>query len=168
MDIQKAFLISLVIHSVLLITAKGHGSPANGNTSKPVQSATNNAETPENIINKPTEVDLVEKPVQKQPGELPKKKPHKADNCGKSFGGVGMAMDLLAVGSDEAVVTRVYDGYPAKIAGVQAGDYILNAHEAKGPIGTEILLEIVRDGIKLNLLVKREKICMGDMEREDK
>ena len=165
MDIQKAFLMSLVLHCLLLYTAKGHGSSASGDSSKPVQSATNNPTSDKDSLkDKPTEVDLVENPIQKEPGELAKKKSHKADTCNKSFGGVGIAMNLLSVDSDEAVVTHVYRGYPADLAGVQNGDYILNAHEAKGPIGTDIVLEIVRDGIKLNLSVKREKICMEDMK----
>ena len=94
--------------------------------------------------------------------DQPKKKPKVADKeCpGKWYGGVG-----IQTGFDMqrrlTTIERVFIGYPADLAGLQAGDIILsiNDKEILGEPGTPISFLIERNGQVLTFSFNRGKVC---------
>lgn len=85
------------------------------------------------------------------------------------YGGIG---SLVRGGGEYVVISQVYKGFPADIAGLKAGDLLIKADGAslkgvpteqvsdklKGNPGSVINLTIQRNGAEKELSVKREKI----------
>jgi carboxyl-terminal processing protease len=91
------------------------------------------------------------------------------------FSGVGLSV----IGVDEGLrVTRVYDGSPAKRAGVKPGDLIVGVDgknlrgvpeetavsRVKGPSGTQVRLRIQRDGKTFDRVVTRATVTIPVVE----
>jgi len=87
------------------------------------------------------------------------------------YGGIG---SLIRGGGEYVVVSQVYKGFPADIAGIKAGDMLKKAdgvslinfnseqvsEKLKGNPGTAITLTIDRNGTEMEFSVKREKIVI--------
>jgi len=87
------------------------------------------------------------------------------------YGGIG---SIIRGGADYAVISQIYKGFPADIAGMKPGDKLLKADGAslkgftpqqvsdklKGNPGTTINLTIERNGTEKVFNVKREKIAV--------
>jgi carboxyl-terminal processing protease len=91
------------------------------------------------------------------------------------FSGVGLSV----IGVDEGLrVTRVYDGSPAKRAGVKPGDLIVGVDgknlrgvpeetavsRVKGPSGTQVRLRVQRDGKTFDRVVTRATVTIPVVE----
>ncbi|MEI6049487.1 MAG: S41 family peptidase [Bacteroidota bacterium] len=87
------------------------------------------------------------------------------------YGGIG---SLVRNSGDFVVISEVYKGFPADIAGIKAGDLLKKvdgislrgfstenvSEKLKGSPGTEIKLTIERDGKETDCTLKREKIIV--------
>ena len=87
------------------------------------------------------------------------------------YGGIG---SLIRSSGDYTVISVVYKGFPADIAGIKPGDVLIRADDIslkglptekvsdklKGVPGTTINLTILRNGKELQIPVKREKISV--------
>jgi len=87
------------------------------------------------------------------------------------YGGIG---SLVRGSGDYVVVSLVYKGFPADVAGIKAGDLLKKAdgvslkgyptekvsEKLKGNPGTVINLTIERNGVEMEIPVKREKISV--------
>lgn len=87
------------------------------------------------------------------------------------YGGIG---SLVRKSNDYVVISEVYKGFPADIAGIKAGDVLkkvdgtslkglstdLVSEKLKGNPGTEVTLTIERNNKEENFVVKREKIAI--------
>jgi carboxyl-terminal processing protease len=87
------------------------------------------------------------------------------------YGGIG---SLIRGGNEYVIVSQVYKGFPADIAGIKAGDILKKAdgvslrdfnseqvsEKLKGNPGTAIRLTIERNGTEIEFSVKREKIVI--------
>jgi len=85
------------------------------------------------------------------------------------YGGIG---SLIRGGGEYVVISLVYKGFPADLAGVRAGDLIKKvdgfalkgadtetvSQKLKGNPGTTVMLTIERNGKEMEIPVKREKI----------
>ncbi len=87
------------------------------------------------------------------------------------YGGIG---SLIRSNGDYVVISEVYKGFPADLAGIKAGDLLKKVDGAslkgytsdkvseklKGNPGTEITLTIERNGKESDYKLKREKIAV--------
>ncbi len=87
------------------------------------------------------------------------------------YGGIG---SLVRSGGDYVVISQVYKGFPADVAGIKAGDLLKKAdgvslkgfptekvsEKLKGNPGSTVLLTIERNGEEKEVAVKREKIMV--------
>jgi len=87
------------------------------------------------------------------------------------YGGIG---SLVISSGDYVVISEVYKGFPADLAGIKAGDILKKvdglslkgfskekvSEKLKGNPGTEITLTIERNGIETDYQLKREKIII--------
>jgi len=85
------------------------------------------------------------------------------------YGGIG---SLVRSNGDYVIVSEVYKGFPADLAGIKAGDLLKNvdgislkgyttdkvSEKLKGNPGTEITIIIERNGVDKEFKLKREKI----------
>jgi len=87
------------------------------------------------------------------------------------YGGIG---SLIRSGGDYTVISEVYKGFPADLAGIKAGDILKKvdgislkglssdrvSEKLKGNPGTAINVTIERNGLENDLSMKREKIAI--------
>lgn len=87
------------------------------------------------------------------------------------YGGIGC---LVRNNGEYAIITNVYKGFPADLAGIKAGDIIKKvdgvslksiptdkvSDRLKGDPGTPIILTIERDGAESDFQMKRERIAV--------
>lgn len=87
------------------------------------------------------------------------------------YGGIG---SLVRGGGDYAVISEIYKGFPADVAGIKPGDLLKKvdgvslkgltteeiSEKLKGNPGTSIRLTIERNGQEKEFMVKREKIVI--------
>ncbi len=87
------------------------------------------------------------------------------------YGGIG---SIVRGGGDYAVISLIYKGFPADVAGIKPGDMLIKAdgvtmkgltteqvsNKLKGNPGTTINLTIERNGVEKDFAVKREKIAV--------
>lgn len=87
------------------------------------------------------------------------------------YGGIG---SLVRGGGEYVVVSQIYKGFPADVAGIKTGDLLKKAdgvslkglstdnvsEKLKGNPGTVINLTIERNGVEIDFPVKREKIVI--------
>jgi len=87
------------------------------------------------------------------------------------YGGIG---SLVRGNGDYVIVSEVYKGFPADLAGIKAGDLLKKvdgvslkdfttdkvSEKLKGNPGTEIEITIERNGKEMNFKLKREKIVI--------
>jgi carboxyl-terminal processing protease len=87
------------------------------------------------------------------------------------YGGIG---SLVRGGGEYVVISEVYKGFPADLAGIKAGDVITKvdgislkgtssdkvSDKLKGNPGTEITVTVDRNGIETDFTMKREKIII--------
>lgn len=164
-DMPKSIAKSFVLHCLLALLFLLPSSKK-GDGDKPGKQG--KGQFPENaeqrqIIEKSIAVELKE--VAK-PGIGIKQKPHAFvdRNCGKAawFGGIGVEIGY-AWQQHKFVIDKVYDGYPASAVGIKPGDYIVNfLDDVKGEVGTEVTLNVERDGQTIAFTTKREKICVEE------
>jgi carboxyl-terminal processing protease len=87
------------------------------------------------------------------------------------YGGIG---SLVRGGGEFVVVSEVYKGFPADIAGIRAGDQISKINgvslkgvssdnvsdKLKGTAGTDIIVTVLRNGQETDYKMKRERISI--------
>jgi carboxyl-terminal processing protease len=87
------------------------------------------------------------------------------------YGGIGC---LVRNGGDFAIITQVYKGFPADLAGIKAGDLIKKvdgfslkgigtdnvSDKLKGDPGSEVKLTVERDGSESEITMKRARIAV--------
>ena len=87
------------------------------------------------------------------------------------YGGIG---SLVRSNGDYAIISDVYKGFPADLAGIKAGDLLKKvdgttlkgfstdkvSEKLKGNPGTDISLTIERNGKEIDMTLKREKIVI--------
>jgi carboxyl-terminal processing protease len=87
------------------------------------------------------------------------------------YGGIGC---LVRSSGDYAIITQVYKGFPADLAGIKAGDLIKKvdglslkgistdnvSHKLKGDPGSEVKLTVDRDGTESDFTMKRARIAV--------
>src|SRR5271166_5008632 len=166
MNLKKAFVLSLCLHMAFLyytmsMQTKG-GPKGNPNGDSKVENKLNTDDlNGKNIVERPTEVTLVEQPKPEIKGPGKKSKPTKASSCKQFFGGIG-----VLYGNGEGEVQTVYRGYPAYDAGIMEGDIILNAGQIRGEVGTSVVVNILRGSLNLQIEMTRAKICLDDAIKE--
>jgi hypothetical protein len=150
-----SLFLSLLIHALLVApllfsAPKSGGHPAFAKRELVV------------ILEKPADSskDTKTKPTLKDEIALQRSKQarHLKDECPHFYGGVGLEYDF---GRTDRV-TQVVAGYPADLAGVRAGDILLNADELEGAPGTPVIIKIERSGY-LEFSTYRDKICTGTL-----
>lgn len=161
-SIRQAFVVSSILHALCFISVVNHGgkggAPQTGDPTKKESGLPPDDLDGKHIVEKPTEVTLVEQPAHKDKGPGKKKESKKKSTCKLFFGGIGV---LYANGRGE--VYEAYPGYPAANAGIQAGDVILNAGNIRGEPGSVVQVEVLRGQLNLTFDVTRAKICLeGD------
>lgn len=72
--------------------------------------------------------------------------------CSKFFGGIGIIHSGL-------IVSKVIKGYPAYIAGIQEGDYLINPDSILGEVGTKVFIQTMRGDKIISYNLIRAKIC---------
>lgn len=78
--------------------------------------------------------------------------------CANPFGGIGIQFTDWT----DPTVTRVPHGYPAELAGIVKGDYIVNVKDLMGPVGSRVDVTVIKPSGEVRLLkLKRAKICTG-------
>ena len=116
------------------------------------------------IAEKPStmQVELVEVPPEDK-GITVKKPKFTARDCGANnwFGGIGIQ---IGYGDHGVVADHVYKGYPGYKAGLQDGDILINWDKLRGDPGSEIVIQVSRNGQLLTLPTVREKICLEQGE----
>jgi carboxyl-terminal processing protease len=87
------------------------------------------------------------------------------------YGGIGCQ---VRNGGDYAIITQVYKGFPADLAGIKAGDLIMKVNglslkgmgtdnvseKLKGDPGSEVKLTVDRDGTESDFIMKRARIAV--------
>jgi len=87
------------------------------------------------------------------------------------YGGIG---SLVRKSGDYAIISEVYEGFPADLAGIKAGDLLKKVNgsslkglttdkvseKLKGDPGTEMTITIERNGQEIDYSLKREKIAI--------
>lgn len=108
-----------------------------------------------------TEVDILPPPVEEEAvtaeGDLEALKkiaPHAGDKCASFFGGIGIQESSFAI-------VTVYPGYPADRAGILPGDEVLSTNEIRGEVGTPVTVVVIRNGVRIEFHLIRDKICTG-------
>lgn len=74
-------------------------------------------------------------------------------NCKESYGGLGVYYNGVAI-------TGVMPGYPGEAIGLLPGDIILTQGDLRGPIGSSVDIEVLRQGRPIHFTAIREKICI--------
>ena len=88
-----------------------------------------------------------------------------SNNCKKWYGGIGINIDL-----SKGRIIDVYEGYPAELAGLKAGDELDNISantEIRGEPGTDVTLVFLRptgneEYTRSVYNIKRAKICIDE------
>lgn len=154
---SKALLVSLALHILLLLYLNGGKGKGEGDSKEKTSPHALHVK----IIDKPDDLDQKEivktkskVPSIKKVKPKPKRKKAKKDDCKDFYEGVG----IVGLGHVESV----YPGYPADVAGVKKGDYILSPpdDQIRGPKGTIVTLTIMRDGQILTFTIVRDRICI--------
>ena len=127
-----------------------------------------------NIVDKPTDkeikADHKSTPLPENKSKVVVKKKKKAQEkqayidhkCEKWYSGIG----VMNNGDGSCLITYVGKGYPADRAGIKPGDLVLKSDlecPGRGPLGTHILVKIMRGTQVLTFDLVREKICQKDM-----
>lgn len=161
MTLRKALGISVVLHALFFYHALGtphKGGQGNPSGDSKVENKLNKDDlNGKQIVEKPTEVTLVEQPKKEDKGPGKKPKQTKNTTCKQFFGGIGV---LYSNGEGE--VQTVYRGYPAEQNGILPGDIILNAGQIRGDVGTPVVINVLRGSLNLQIEVTRAKICLED------
>jgi len=166
---------SILIHALIFLLLAGGAAKYGGSGNK--NGANAKADDHAGILdagNKEVQVEIVEhKTLPKDTPDAisfnsPKPMPtHKAENkgyvdrdCngGPYYGGIGIEVGVLR-DTGETVLMNPHNGYPAKRAGLLAGDFILNYNDIRGTPGTSVTVKITRNGVPMDVQVVREKIC---------
>lgn len=163
---KKSLFASLALHALLLLGIGFAGGTASERASNSKGHEQADQEDVGKILDKPqdqtVEVDLV--PPPEKVAEAPKQpEPKKEEKKCTGFGGIG-----IEYSGKNGLVGRVYDGYPASKAGIQAGDYIVSSIFAiRGEPGTEITVTILRNGQTYEVTMTRELICTDKQMRSE-
>lgn len=102
--------------------------------------------------------------------ELPPEQKVVEHKCEEFYEGIGIQFNMVT--PEGCFVSYVGKGYPAHRAGIRPGDMIVDEGAryefecpGRGPIGSMLDLEIVRDGQTRNITLVREKICTSPEEK---
>lgn len=107
-----------------------------------------------NVVETPKSGEIVTK-------QIPKKRSINAEKeCpGKWYGGIG----IQSTGNVQDVISVVFEGYPADLAGLKAGDIIVwvDGGLITGIPGTMLHMSINRNGSIIDFSIVRGKVCYG-------
>lgn len=163
-DLAKFNVLSLLLHSVLLITLNGNKGFNGGDGNSRFKGVnTSNKD----ILVKEKKVEIVEVEVKSDKDEIiiPRKK--KLVNVDKEcpndwYGGIGIRT-YYDMNKNNDFVLDVFPGYPADIAGVRKEDMLIDFksddENIPGPPGTTVCLYLERNSKKLTICIKRGKVC---------
>lgn len=159
---KKELFVSTIIHvsllSLLFINLNNHGKQDSDLNEPKVPESSSKQTEEEKIAEKNKETKLEVSIVEEQDlGLNEQEKKTEETECPNDrwYGGVGMVHN-----SQTGEVLDAPKGYPAYVAGVKVGDYILNPHELRGEPGYDAHLLLKRDGEEIIIVVTREKICL--------
>lgn len=138
------FIISVVVHLVLIFFQMGSSGKGRGGSGHKNESI-----APKENKNEKIDVVIV------GPGEKKKKSPkHAGDKCKDYFGGIGITISPI-----NGQILYVYPDYPAADAGILIGDIISSNEEIRGPVGSPVAINVLRDGQSFSVVLIRDKIC---------
>lgn len=82
--------------------------------------------------------------------------------CSDWFGGIGFTWSFNSYG--KILIAKVYQGYPAYRNGLKPGDEISDKDldKIRGDPGTTVTFSVLRDGKRIDFVMKRERICTND------
>lgn len=167
------FGISAFIHAVLILLLFLGGSAGGDGTGLFNTAAQNDKDGHGNekgedgdIAPKQIEIEIVEKPIKPETGDLPIAVPpppkQGLTECvdARWYGGIGVRQDVFTSSFEQ-----VEPGYPAHKAGLRPGDVIKSTSEPeiRGEPGTPITITIFRPttGEYLTFHIIRDRICLG-------
>jgi len=87
------------------------------------------------------------------------------------YGGIG---SLIRAGEEYCVISSVYNGFPADLAGIKAGDILKKiggtdlkgvssdevSERLKGDPGTDVVITVVSNGVEKDVTIKRERVAI--------
>lgn len=158
---KKRYLIaSVLIHASLLILLLLH----RGGSSDSDSDGKGKGGRDVNIVDKPTEIELVSSSSAKERGPM-LQRPLMPDCKHGSFGGIGIYFDPFS-----GKIDRVFSGYSADRAGILPDDEVVSPGfmDIKGDPGTYIEMVIYRSSTDqtIRLTVVRDKICTEPIKNE--
>jgi C-terminal processing protease CtpA/Prc len=164
---KKRYLIaSLLIHLSFVLFLALHGGEDSASGGRPAGNGAQagSAYKHDDIRPKVVEVEMREAPHEKDSQVPAQKEASRAlRECegDKWYGGIGVEENFF-----EDLVIKVYPGYPAAEAGIQAGDKIItvngmptNINDVRGTPGTTAIVTVDRGGQFLTFSIVRDKIC---------
>lgn len=164
--IQKAFVASVLIHALVLWSTPPINRPPKNITEAEQQKKTTNdkkmlSDDKKYIQDKPFEATFVKVLPKKASDQLAYETfQKKVAECKQWFGGVGLTLNALGPG---LIVLNAHKFYPAATSGIVPGDIILTpVSEMKGEVGSDVNVEVIRDGKLLTFTMKRGKICIDE------
>jgi hypothetical protein len=174
-SLKYPILLSLAVHSLLIAlllfsaskvdsgAEKSKGGVKDG-TKEGVSGATEGTIMPKL---EETPVTLVEVPKDGIIKSKSKTKYAEHDCKGhKSYGGIGVTTAPVYVKDGDYLqqIVEIFDNYPAAKGGLQIGDIVVEPRtEIMGTPGTDVTINILRDGNRMTITVTREKICLEEM-----
>jgi hypothetical protein len=171
MKLRYGLFISIMLHILILLFSllfagagegEGNGHDKNGTRREGPEGSKYNGINAGNVLPKdrPVEVNLVEKPEEK-PEIILKKKKKKSINAekecpGKWYGGIGIQSSF------NEIISQVYPGYPADLAGLEKGDTIISTDGAEilGEPGTVLHITVRRNDKIIKYTIIRGKVCL--------
>lgn len=158
-----SLIISLLLHSLLIIVILNTNDGDSDKKGNPVQDELMGNILPVELANLDTAERLQtqsKSDIFKPTPTPPPKDAIKVEECKKFFGGIGITTSLL---TDE--ISIVHIGYPADKAGLQPGDIVtpIGQSDIRGEIGSTLILRVTRGGITFIVTVVREKICVDEI-----
>jgi C-terminal processing protease CtpA/Prc len=176
---KRAILVSLLLHlSILLVFLRsGGGGNCQGPncTDQPQEegksgNSGNSNNKDERIEPKPLEAMVVPESVleevKKQANQMSLEEKLKKEqrervkqiqaSCELWFGGIGVTLEI----NNNSIIREVAAGYPAEMAGLQAGDQITSEETVRGEVGTPVTILVRRGDRMFEVTIVREKICL--------
>lgn len=174
MTFKKALRASFIMHVIFLLLIsgvfpKGCGSGGDGNGNGGNSESEKKGESPEeqdnksieDILPQETEVELIEKTPEMEEAfaQMERREFQKElAKCQDYFGGIGVTHD------GKGAIEKAHKFYPAYDAGIRDGDILIGSvMRLRGPIGTPVTVNVIRNGTHLTFNLIRGKICTKDV-----
>jgi C-terminal processing protease CtpA/Prc len=168
-----ALIASILIHLSLTYFLKLGGEEGGEGQKKSEPVKIKLLDKPSNTESKTPEKKLPENKsevVVPKEKELPPEQKVVEHKCEEFYEGIGIQFNNVT--PEGCFVSYVGKGYPAHRAGIAPGDMIVDEgarHQlecpGRGPIGSMLDLEVVRNGQTRKITVVREKICISPEEK---